>query len=328
MTAPDIDLLTLRILRAVGDAATLSGAAAHLGYSQPAVSQHLGRASARIGQPLVTRVGRTVRLTEAGAVLARHAVTVQSALDAAAAELDDLGGLRSGVVRVAAFPTASATVVPRLLGAMAQQYPGVRLSYVEVEPPEALDLLRNGRADVAITFQYPDDWSDPHARFLDALTIVPLFDDELLVAEPAAHDRAGERTHLTQYADADWIAGCPQCHGNLLQACRTAGFSPRIAHETDNAAAVLGLVANGLGVAQLPRLALSSVTVPEQVRLLAVDGVPHRRVQAVALRAARAVPAVAAALAAATALEVGDWQSAGHAEGASTAPPKRRSRRA
>lgn len=309
MTTPEIDLTTLRIVRAIADSATLSGAAAHLGYSQPAVSQHLARASARLGQPLVSRAGRTVRLTEAGAVLARHAVTVQSALDAASGELADLGGLRSGTVRVAAFPTASATVVPRLLGALAARYSGLRLSYVEVEPPEALDLLRHGRADVAITFRYPGDWNDPHARYADELIMVPLFDDELLVAEPDADDRDGTRTTLQQYADADWIAGCPQCRGNLLQACQTAGFQPRIAHETDNSAAVLGLVANGLGVAQLPRLALSSVTVPEQVRLVSVTGMPHRTVHAVALRAAQDIPAVAAALRAATELDVDDWIS-------------------
>ena len=310
MSTPEIDLTTLRIVRAIADAATLSGAAEHLGYSQPAVSQHLARASARLGQPLVTRAGRTVRLTEAGSVLARHAVAVQSALDAATGELADLGGLRSGTVRVAAFPTASATVVPRLLGTMAVRHPGVRLSYVEVEPPEALDLLRHGRADIAITFRYPDDWSDPHARYPDELTMVPLFDDELLVAELAADDRDGTRTTLQQYADDDWIAGCPQCRGNLLQACQNAGFQPRIAHETDNAAAVLGLVANGLGIAQLPRLALSSVTVPEQVKLVRVAGMANRTVHAVALRAAQGVPAVAAALRAAAELDVDDWVSA------------------
>jgi len=310
VSTPEIDLTTLRIVRAIADAATLSGAAEHLGYSQPAVSQHLARASARLGQPLVTRAGRTVRLTEAGSVLARHAVAVQSALDAATGELADLGGLRSGTVRVAAFPTASATVVPRLLGTMAVRHPGVRLSYVEVEPPEALDLLRHGRADIAITFRYPDDWSDPHARYPDELTMVPLFDDELLVAELAADDRDGTRTTLQQYADDDWIAGCPQCRGNLLQACQNAGFQPRIAHETDNAAAVLGLVANGLGIAQLPRLALSSVTVPEQVKLVRVAGMANRTVHAVALRAAQGVPAVAAALRAAAELDVDDWVSA------------------
>ncbi len=309
MTTPEIDVTTLRIVRAIGDAETLSGAAAHLGYSQPAVSQHLARASTRLGQPLVVRAGRTVRLTEAGLVLARHAVTVQSALDAAAGELAALGGLQSGTVRVAAFPTASATVVPRLLGVLAAQHPGIRLSYVEVEPPEALDLVRHGRADLAITFRYLDDWSDPHARHPDEFTLLPLFDDELFVAEPSADDLDGSRTMLHQYSRADWIAGCPQCRGNLLQACQSAGFQPRIAHETDNAAAVLGLVANGLGVAQLPRLALSSVTVPEGVRLVRVAGMPHRTVHAVALRAAQGVPAVAAAMRAAAELDVDEWKS-------------------
>jgi len=310
MTRPEIDLQTMRILRAVADTGSLSGAARDLGFSQPAISQHLSRSAQKLGLPLVTRSGRGVRLTEAGAALARHAVTVQSALDAASGELDDLIGLRSGSLRIAAFPTASATVVPRLLGGMSERHPGMRLSYVEAEPPEALELLRHGRVDIAITFRYPDDWNDPHTRVGDELVTVALFDDEVLIAERMTapqDERPSARGSLADYSDDDWIAGCPQCRGNLLQACQAAGFHPRIAHETDHAAAVLGLVENGFGVAQLPRLAFASATVPEHVRLSRVSGLPHRTVYAVALRAASGVPAVAAALRVASELDTSDW---------------------
>ena len=194
MDAADLDLHTLRIMRAIADTGSISAAASALGYSQPAISQHLGRASDRIGLPLVARAGRGVRLTDAGAVLAKHAVTVHSALQAAHGDLADLAGVRAGAVRVAAFPTASATIVPRLLGAMAEAYPGVQLSYVESEPPEALAQLREGRVDLAITFRYPDDWSDPHARVADELTMTTLFDDDIMMAIPLEHPGRHDRT--------------------------------------------------------------------------------------------------------------------------------------
>jgi molybdate transport repressor ModE-like protein len=128
-TRLDLDSHALRIVRAVADHGSITRAAQVLGYSQPAISQHLKRLEARLGMPVVTRAGRGVRLTEAGRVLARHAGTVTTALDAAAGELADLQGLRTGRVRLAAFPSASSTLVPRLLGMMGSTHPGVHVTY-------------------------------------------------------------------------------------------------------------------------------------------------------------------------------------------------------
>ena len=139
---PQLDLQTIRIVRAIADTGTITGAARLLGYSQPAVSQHVQRAEVRLNLPLVTRAGRSVRLTEAGTVLARHALTIASALEAASGDLADLSGLRTGTVRLAAFPTASSTIVPRLLAGMAREHPGLRVKYVEAQPPEAVAMLR------------------------------------------------------------------------------------------------------------------------------------------------------------------------------------------
>ncbi|HWD62006.1 MAG TPA: LysR family transcriptional regulator, partial [Humibacter sp.] len=97
----EVDAHTLRIVRAIVEHGSITAAATALGYSQPAVSQHLRRAEGRIGMPLVARSGRGIRLTEAGRVLAKHAVTITTALDAAAGELAELSGLRSGRVRLA-----------------------------------------------------------------------------------------------------------------------------------------------------------------------------------------------------------------------------------
>ncbi|TPW76101.1 LysR family transcriptional regulator [Schumannella soli] len=293
---PEIDLHSLRIVRAIAEHGSISGAARALGYSQPAISQHLQRAESRIGMPLVQRVGRASQLTEAGEALARHAVQIGSAVEAAAGELAGLAGLEHGRVRLAAFPTASSTLVPGLLGALRAAHPGLAVSYVEAEPPEALSLLRDGLVDLAITFAYPGDRADPHRD--ENLEVVELFADPVAVVLPRSHAEAdSEAVELTALADERWIAGCPLCRGHLLAACEAVGVDPDIGLETDNSTAVLHLVGEGLGVALLPRLALRTAAVPETVVVRPTAPTSDRAVRIVGRVGGRRVPAIGATLA-------------------------------
>src|SRR5690242_20818226 len=134
-----IDAAGLRVMRAIADEGSFTGAALALGYSQPAISQMVRRLEQRTGTVLVERVGRNVRLTEAGQVLARHAVAVLAALDAAEEEVAAIAGLRAGRVRLMAFPSSSATLVPRALALVKQRFPDVQVTFTEAEPPESLD---------------------------------------------------------------------------------------------------------------------------------------------------------------------------------------------
>src|ERR1700709_1177073 len=145
----DLDLHSIRIVRAIAETGSITAAARELGFSQPAISQHLQRTEARLGVPLVIRAGRGIRLTEAGQLLARHAVTIASALDAASGDLAELAGMRTGTASIAALATAPSTIIPRLLRTMAERHPGILLTYVEAEPPEALAMLRDGSIDLA-----------------------------------------------------------------------------------------------------------------------------------------------------------------------------------
>ena len=97
----------LRALRAIVDAGSFTAAALALGYSQPAVSQMVKRLEQRTGTVLVEKVGRSVRLTEAGAVLARHAAPVLAALDAAEEEVAAIAGLVLSSQLTSAGPTAA-----------------------------------------------------------------------------------------------------------------------------------------------------------------------------------------------------------------------------
>ncbi|WP_431280312.1 LysR family transcriptional regulator [Leifsonia poae] len=307
----DLDSHALRIVRAVADHGSITQAARALGYSQPAISQHLKRLEARLGMPVVARVGRGVRLTEAGRVLARHANTVTTALDAAAGELADLQGLRSGRVRLAAFPSASSTLVPRLLGTMGATHPGVRITYTEAEPPEAVAAVRKQSADLAITFSYPGDRVDPHRESARGLAVIPVWRDEMLLVLPSGHPLAdAESIDLADLAGEAWIAGCPRCRGHLLELTDARDFVPRIAYETDNFVAVVSMVAEGVGVALIPSLAVGSAGRMAGVVVRPTINHDHRTINLVGATGADQVPAIATTASALLALDAGEWSLA------------------
>lgn len=314
----DLEPQILRVLRALADVGSITGAAAALGISQPAVSQHLQRAESRLGQPLALRGPRGITLTDAGRLLAGHAVHVDAALAAAREDLDALGGLVRGRVRLAGFPTASSTLVPEVLARLARTAPGLDVSYVEVEPPEAVAMLREGETDLALTFTYVGEDSRPEP----SLRARAIGTDPLVLVTPAGGAQVGttRRTggtapdptdgtpatgpvDLADHRESRWIGGCPRCRGHLLASCRASGFTPDIVLETDNAAAVLGLVGAGLGVALLPRLALASSIVPPTVRIDPVDDLLARRIEVAVVRGTARVPSVRAALEAVLALD-------------------------
>jgi DNA-binding transcriptional LysR family regulator len=252
-----IDAAGLRVMKAISDEGSFTGAALALGYSQPAISQMVRRLEQRTGTVLVERVGRNVRLTEAGQVLARHAVAVLSALDAAEEEVAAIAGLRAGRVRLMAFPSSSATLVPRALALVKERFPDVQVSFTEAEPPESLAALRAGECDLAVAFAYEGTEIGRGEEDMDLFVTQKLLDDSVKIALPHRHPLAGEDViELTALSAENWIAGCPRCRGHLLQLCSNEGFTPHVGFETEDYVAVLGLVAEGLGVALVPDLIL------------------------------------------------------------------------
>ncbi|MBT2499648.1 LysR family transcriptional regulator [Agromyces sp. ISL-38] len=304
--AATLDLQTVRVVRQIAEHGSLTAAAASLGYSQPAVSQQLQRFEERTGIALVERVGRGIRLTESGRVLARHAFAVTTALEAAAGELAEIRGLRAGRVRLVAFPSASATLVPRLIASLASEYPGVAVTYVEAEPPEAVEAVRADRADLAITFSYPGDRDDPHRASARGLDVRAYGDEPMQLVLPEGHPAAeSDVIMLDRLAGEPWIAGCPRCRGHLLELAGAAGFTPRIAFETDNFVAVEGMVAQGLGVALLPALALEASPRHPGIVTRPTARADVRSLHLVTARGAERVPAIGATLAALEALAAG-----------------------
>lgn len=248
----------LRVLQQVARSGSLAGAARSLSYTQPAVAHHISELEREVGTPLIVRHGRGVRLTEAGAALAAHADAVLARLAAAEDEVAAIAGMHAGRVRVAAYPTAAATLVPRALVALRADHPGIAASLDEVEPPEALAALRSGDVDLAVTFRYPDDADSGDAH--RDLVATPLCDDAIDIVVPAGHRSAGlPGGHtLTDLAGETWVAGCDRCRAHLVRSCRRVGFEPAVAFTTDDYVTQQALVAAGLAVAAMPRSSLSA----------------------------------------------------------------------
>lgn len=291
-----IDAAGLRVIKAISDHGSFTAAAASLGYSQPAISQMVRRLEDRTGTVLVERLGRNVRLTEAGQVLARHANPVLAALDAAESEVAAIAGLRAGRVRLMAFPSSSSTLVPRALALVKERFPDVQVSFTEAEPPESLAALRSGECDVAVAFAYEGTDLARGEEDIDSFVTRKLLDDEVRLALPLNHPRAkSKKVKLADMADEPWIAGCPRCRGHLLSLADRAGFNPDVAFETEDYVAVLGLVSEGLGVSLVPDLIRRSASNPGVVTV-PMDPASRRSVYAVTTPDLQRVPAVAATL--------------------------------
>lgn len=282
-----LDVMRLRVLVAVARYGSVTAAARALNYAQPSVSHHLARLEAETGIKLIQRAGRGIRLTDAGRLLAERGAEVIGRLDAAENELAAYTGLRTGRLRLAAFPSALGTIVPAAAAMLRTRESSIDLRLTEAEPPEALRMLRAGYVDVALVFRYAADGSDPDCDpanasedFAAAFGPAGLGDDEdgaidltegvreqLILDEAvhlvtSAHDREPDPAELSRYARHRWIAGCDRCRANLLRQCAQAGFIPKIAFTTDDYVAVQALVAADLGVSTLPALCLRAARHP------------------------------------------------------------------
>jgi molybdate transport repressor ModE-like protein len=290
-----LDVRRMQMLQAVAREGSVSAAARTLGYTQPAVSHHIARLEAEVGAALITRLGRGVRLTDAGLALVEHADAVLTRLTAAEEELAAIAGLRAGRVRLAAFPSGSATLMAGALSRLQAEHPGIEVSFAEAEPEDAIPRLRTGDLDLVLGFSYAAV-GKRDGRDLDAIPL--LRDPSQAVLHPRHPEAEGERALALRRLRRDtWIAGCERCRGHLLHVAGAAGFTPQIAYATDDYVTVQSLVAAGLGVTLLPSLALLAAR-REELAVRGVAGAPGRTVEILLPAAERRPPAVAAMIAA------------------------------
>jgi DNA-binding transcriptional LysR family regulator len=289
-----LDLRRLNVLREVARHRSLSAAAASLAYTPSAVSQQLAALEREVGVGLVERGPRGAILTEAGRTLVRHADEILGRVNAAEAELRALLGLEAGRLRLGAFTTAGAVLVPRAVKAFRDRHPGVDLALTELDPDEAMRRLAARELDLALVYAFPIVEELPS----DGFEYVRLLDDRLYIALPQSHRLAGRRRlNLSELSDEPWIQGVHR--GSTVAvvpaACRAAGFEPRIVFRSDDHMAVQGFVAAGLGIAVVPQVALATARRDIVIRPLQVEAdVLTRQVLVAMPQASYRPPAVAA----------------------------------
>jgi DNA-binding transcriptional LysR family regulator len=291
-----LDVKRLSILREVANRASFSAAADALYLSQSAVSQQVATLEKEVGMKLLDRTNGGPRLTEAGQVLISHADAVICRLEEAERELSSLAGLEGGSLRLISFPSASATVVTRAVSAFTTRHPEVEVRLAEGEPEDGVPALRGGDYDLAIVFDYP---TLPLEVGRD-VELTPLLTEQMYLAMPADHPHAGSpAVDLADFADTAWLSGtCPSSCADLVKnACRDAGFDPRIAYESDDYSVLQGLVAAGLGVTLMPDLVAVS-TLRSDVTLVPISPeAPQRRIWAATRASGSRSPATEAMLA-------------------------------
>jgi DNA-binding transcriptional LysR family regulator len=255
-----LDVRRLRLLRELAARGTITAVAEALSYTPSAVSQQLAQLERDAGLPLLERVGRGVRLTEAGRRLVVHADAVLARLDEAEADLERSAGTVGGEVRVSAFQTAAFALVLPALADLAEHHPEVRCELMDAEAEEALPAVRIGDLDVAVAEEYH------HApRRLDpALEREELCRDPVLVALPEGHPLAGNaEIDLADLADECWASTRPGTAfaAMLERSCRLlGGFEPDIRHRANDLQLLIQIVTRTGAVALLPGLGLLDAT--------------------------------------------------------------------
>jgi DNA-binding transcriptional LysR family regulator len=289
----DRRLLVLRMVDAQG---TVTGAAEALHYTPSAVSQQLRTLGRDLGVELVVHEGRGIRLTPAGRVLLERSHELLEKWEEIRADLAQTSDGGGATLRLCGFSTAAAALLPHVVTRVRDAHPSCTVRVIEAEPAECFELLLADQADLAVVVATESLPSTSDPRFDQR----PLMEEPLDLLVPQDHALAVRPSvTLNDTADEPWIADRPgrPYHQLLLMTCAAAGFTPAVAHhafEWDTGAA---LVAAGLGICLVPRLAQLPMSYPVVRVPLSGDPAPSRHILTAVRSGSRHHPTIAAAFA-------------------------------
>src|SRR3954462_11997851 len=277
MNLSNVELRHFTALEAVGRTHSFVAAARELGYTQSAISQQIARLEQAVGQRLVERPGgpRPVALTDAGRLLLRHADAIVAQLDAAQADMNALAEGAAGPLRVGIFQSVGARILPALLRRFTEEWPRVEVRVrEETDAAELLHLLEHGELDLTFADlplpEGPFEWAE---ILRDPYVLLAAAGDPL-----AARDSAPPLRELAGLPLVAWRqVGEP---GTSLR-----GRVPdlNVVFRSDDNGTLVGLVAEGLGVAVVPQLVVNPRN-PAYVSLPFGHRIPARRLAVVTHR--------------------------------------------
>src|ERR687892_1598013 len=281
------DIGRIRAFALVLDLGSISAAASVLGYTQSAVSQQLAALEREVGSALVDRSKPPLRATRAGTALRPHVERVLAALSGAEAAVEDLRGGTSRL-RLVAFPSALSSFVPAAVRELRRAHTELVVQALQHETHEAVELLRNGDADVAVVHHIPGVAVPDTAGLQRHRLLV----DHLYIVLPERHRLA--RRDVVSIADLeseplilprrDTPAG--RFRSLVEHLCAQARFAPRAAYELDDLPAVQAFVAAGIAIVPMHGLILASLPPGATARPLAERPAGSRTIEALAPAAA------------------------------------------
>ncbi|WP_346114918.1 LysR family transcriptional regulator [Nonomuraea maheshkhaliensis] len=262
-----LNLERLRVLHSIAAYGSVTAAADVLHVSTSAISQQMDKLEREVGQQLLERSGRGVRLTGAAERLASHAEQMLSLAERAEADLEAYRGTVSGRLTLGTFATAARGLVAPAMRNFRLAHPQLRVGLEEIEPHVALPRVTRGDLDLAIV----QDWFNEPITVPDSLTRVALLDDVADVAVPEKHPLAARG--IVDFKDLDgeaWITWSDGwiCTGWLRDTIRAYGIEPDISCMAAEHQTQLALVSAGLGIAIIPRLGRDPV--PAGIRFVEI----------------------------------------------------------
>ena len=283
-----LHLERLQALHALSTFGSVTGAAAALHLTPSAISQQLGKLQRDVGQRLIEPYGRGVRLTPAGALLARRAPACLAEVARAESELARERARVGGDLQLAGFATAARAILPQAVARLRKQHGQLRLRVSERQPDEAIRLVVAGHLDVALV----NDWMNAPLVLPDGVAQRLIMNDPVDIAVPADHPLA-QRTsvELAELCAEPWITW-PHgaiCHEWLTQTLRQHGLTPDVTHTAEEHQTQLAMVAAGLGIAVMPRLGRGPV---DGVSIISLKPTFSRRVYAIWRTLASERPAI------------------------------------
>jgi DNA-binding transcriptional LysR family regulator len=234
--------------RTVAHRRSFSRAAEELSLSQPSVSNQVAALEREIGARLLERAAGGLRLTREGEILLEHADAIAERFALATSQLASAAEGQRARLRIGAFPTALAALVPAAIAHLRVSHPHAKIAVDEA----AADLparVRAGELHLGVAFQ---DTALPR-REPPGVERRDLFCEQFMVALAPGHPLADRReVPLAELRDEDWTAASPD--GLIVGACRAAGFEPKLVSITRDQLAIRGLIARGLAVTLTPQL--------------------------------------------------------------------------
>jgi LysR family hydrogen peroxide-inducible transcriptional activator len=251
----------LRYVCAIAETGSFSRAAERCEIAQPSLSQQVLKLEEDLGAKLFDRLGRSIRITEAGRAFLPYARSILEQMESARVSVADKNADIHGSVAVGAIPTIAPYLMPRYTAAFAKKYPDAKLRIVEETTPILVEGLRDLSIDLAI-LALPLRHKD--------LEFFPIRTEALFVALPKDDPRATAETLALKNLRGESFVMLRDghCFRDLsIATCTHARISPNIAFESDQFSSVLGMVAAGVGISLVPEMAIERNAGCRYVRL-------------------------------------------------------------